>query len=344
MGEAGVDSLIVAGQSNIRYLTGFTGDYGYAVIGSSEAVFFTSSLYEEQALLTVNPPFCVLSSRDIFNSFSRYDPALWGEVIGFDPEVVTYATFQKLEKSLTGKKLLSLPGLIESLRQTKAPSEIDAMSRAQAITEKVLGEVLVLIQEGVSECDLAAEIEYRFRKLSGNSAAFDTIVASGPNSSLPHAVPTTRKIRPGDLVLFDMGAVVEGYAADMTRTFVFGTADTKQKKLYSLVLEAHEAAIDRLTAGMKCSDAFRSAMAVFEKAGYGDRFIHSLGHGVGLDVHEKPSLSEKNHAELHTGFVVTVEPGLYLPDWGGIRIEDMLVITDQGCTNMTMFPKNLIEL
>ena len=178
----------------------------------------------------------------------------------------------------------------------------------------------------------------------GERSAFETIVASGPNTSKPHALPTRRTVKKGDLVLFDMGTVVDGYCSDMTRTVVFGKADRKQKERYEVVLEAQMAALEGISAGMKCSDADFLARNRIEKAGYGPEFVHTLGHGVGLEVHESPRLSGSSGSVLKKGYVVTVEPGIYFPGWGGIRIEDLVVVTETGCQNLTEAPKELLEL
>jgi Xaa-Pro aminopeptidase len=259
-------------------------------------------------------------------------------------DAVTCSFLARFRESVAGAEPVPSEGMVEEFRERKQPAEIEAITRAQRIAEKVLHETFSLVREGVEERELANEIDYRFRKAGGERPSFDTIVASGPNTSKPHAIPSARKIRLGDFVLFDMGTVVDGYASDMTRTVVLGKADARQREIYTAVLEAQNAAIEGISAGMKCADADRLAREVIEKAGYGREFVHSLGHGVGLEVHESPRLSARSEAVLKPDSVVTVEPGIYIPDWGGVRIEDMVAITGKGCVNLTLMPKELMEL
>jgi Xaa-Pro aminopeptidase len=350
MRELSLDSYLIAKQPNIRYLTGFTGDHGYIVVTADSISFFTSQLYEEQARSiengTVENGFItfVTVKESFISSFSDFDKSFWGAKIGFEAEFLTVSVFRKLTEKLPFAELIPAPGIIEELRETKDPSELLSISESQKITDLVFNDVLTLIKPGIDERELANEIDYQFRKNGGEGSAFETIVASGPNTSKPHAIPSDRKIETGDLILFDMGTVLNGYASDMTRTVVLGNADTEQKKVYNLVLDAQCAAINIIASGMKCSEIFQSAMDVFKKAGYSDKFIHSLGHGVGLEVHETPRLSYNVQSPLKKDIVVTVEPGLYIPGWGGIRIEDMVSVTDGGCLNLTNSLKTLIEL
>ncbi len=345
MSELNLDSVIISKQSNLRYITGFTGNYGYASIGTTETSFFTSLLYEEQAKSTVKEPFKVIAVKDnIFESFSKYGASFWGKKVGYESDVLTCSDFSKLKEKLNFVELVPTTGIIEEIREVKDSFEIQSITHAQQITEKVFYTILELVCEGVKEIDLAYEIDYQFRKKGGERSAFDTIVAFGQNSSIPHAIPSKRKLKAGDLVLFDMGAVIDGYASDMTRTVVFGEADSEQKKIHDLVLEAQIVALDCISSGMRCSEVYNRSLDVFEKNGYGEKFIHSLGHGVGLEVHESPRISYNTHTKLKKNFVITVEPGIYIPGWGGIRIEDMVIVTDNGCLNLTKSPKTLLEL
>ncbi|MCE5248942.1 Xaa-Pro peptidase family protein [bacterium] len=345
MGKSGLDSLIITDTSNIRYLTGYRGDYGYILLSPSRALFFTNSLYIEDARGSVDGSFEIIEVKeDIFKTFGDFDRTVWGKRTGYEAGKITCSVFRKLGNSLPGIQFEEIKDIVEELRETKLPHEIEAIKHAQSIAEDVLEQVLTLVKDGVEERDLAIEIDYQFRKHGGERPSFETIVASGPNTSKPHAVPTARKLELGDLVLFDMGTVREGYASDMTRTVVLGKADREQKKVYSAVRDALKAALDKIHSGMLCSEADRVARTVLEKAGYGERFVHSLGHGVGLDVHENPFLSRRSEHYLQTNAVVTVEPGIYIPGWGGVRIEDMVVVSDDGCKNLTGFTKNLLQL
>lgn len=343
--ERNLDSMIVANRSNIRYLTGFTGDYGWCAIGNGDPVFITSSLYIEQAAATIASPFRVMEAKNgVFSLLKELGPAFWGARIGYEADTTTCTEYRKIETAFDDAELIPVQNVVETIRVIKTPAEIDAIVRAQRIAEAVLEEVLGLLAEGVEERDIALEIDYRFRKHGGEKPAFDTIVAFGENASKPHAQPSRRRLKPGDVVLFDMGTVVDGYASDMTRTVVFGRADNRVKSLYALVLEAQIAAIDGIQAGMGSAEADRLARSVIERSGYGEQFVHTLGHGVGLDIHEIPRLSSKDETTLEAGMVVTVEPGVYLPGLLGIRIEDMVAVEKEGCRNLTTLPKELREL
>ena len=345
MKKAGFDSLFINNRYDIRYITGFDCDYGFLLFGKTGSFFLTSGIYKVDAQNNLREPFRVVEiKKSLTESLSRFDTSFWGKKTGYNPNDLTCFLFKKLNTILPFLTLKPVAGLIEEFRETKKPSELQAIIKAQRITESVFDEALDFIKEGISEIDIACEIDYRFRKMGGEGSAFPTIVASGPNSAKPHAVPSPRKITAHDIILFDMGTIADGYASDMTRTVFFGKADSEQKKIYQLVLDAQSAAIESISAGVKCSKIYKKARKVFEKEGYAEKFIHSLGHGVGLEVHESPRLSPGNSQPLKANSVITVEPGLYIPKWGGIRIEDMVVVEDDGCRNLTDAPKLLLEL
>lgn len=344
---AGVEAFFSGKKANVRYVSGYSGDNGYVFLTRHGEFFLTNSLCSEYARSTVQPPFTIHEIKDdLFNAFSELGVSFSGMKIGFEADFFTCAFITKFMKALSiaSGDLFPFEGMVEEFREVKEPEEISAVRKAQQISERVFSDVLTLVHEGVEERELAMEIDYRFRKEGGEHSAFETIVASGPNTSMPHALPTRRKVKKGDLVLFDMGTVIDGYASDMTRTIVLGKADRKQKERYRIVLEAQQAAIEGISAGMKCSEADFLARNSIEKAGYGPEYVHSLGHGVGLEVHESPRLSRNSELVLKKGSVVTVEPGIYFPGWGGIRIEDLVVITETGCLNLTKAPKELMEL
>ncbi|MFC1528724.1 M24 family metallopeptidase [Candidatus Latescibacterota bacterium] len=343
--ESDLDSLLIGKQSNVRYATGFTGDFGFVAISQEKPVLFTNPLYSEHACSTISESFTVIEVKnDAFKVMADLGISLWGKRVGFESESTICSDFEKMKAAFKGIELISTVGMIEELRLVKNSAEIQSITRAQRIAEKVFSEILEFVREGMQEREIACEIDYRFRKSGGERSAFETIVAFGQNSSKPHAIPTEKKLKNGEIVLFDIGTVCNGYASDMTRTVVFGKADSKLKDIYSTVYEAQEAALDGIRSGMQCTDADKLARKVIEHAGHGDNFVHSLGHGVGLEVHESPLLSPRSESILKKNSVVTVEPGIYYPNWGGVRIEDMVVITDSGCENLTRAPKNLIEL
>jgi len=344
---AGIEVFLSGKNANVRYVSGFTGENGYILVSQSGELFLTNSLYSEHARSTVRPPFTIREIRDDpFKAFSDLGSSFRGMKMGFEADFFTCSFITRLGKALSVSEtgLVPFEGMVEEFREVKEPYELEAIRKAQRISERVFSGVLALVREGVEERELALEIDYRFRKEGGEHSSFETIIASGPNTSKPHAVPTERRLRKGDLVLFDMGTTVDGYASDMTRTVVLGKADRLKKERYTIVLDAQQAALEGISAGMKCSEADRLARTVIERAGYGREFVHSLGHGVGLEVHESPCLSVSSESVLKKGSVVTVEPGIYFPEWGGIRIEDMVVITETGCLNLTEAPKELMEL
>jgi Xaa-Pro aminopeptidase len=343
--ESGLDSLLILKHPNIRYLTGFDGGFGYMAITPSETALFVNALFLEHARATIGHPVTIRETgEDVVGLFGTLGEPFWGARIGFEADGVTWAFMKKIGESVKPAETVPCEGIIEELRECKTPREIEAIRCAQRISERAFHEALSLIREGVEEREIALEIDYRLRKLGGERPAFDTIVAFGPNTSKPHAAPTDRKLGPGDFVLIDMGTIVDGYASDMTRTLVFGKADARQREVHRAVLAAQEAVLERISAGMECAEADRIARETLCAAGFEKEFIHSLGHGVGLEVHESPRLSRVSKGALKSGSVVTVEPGVYIPGWGGVRVEDMALITERGCENLTGVEKELMEL
>jgi Xaa-Pro aminopeptidase len=340
----GIDSLLITHPPNIRYLTGYTGDNAYAVANGSGITLFVYKLNSELAEQTINSGIALSVVEDtLISHLSRLDGSFWGKTTGYEPESIVVATFRKIENALNGTVLKPASGIVEALRSVKSPEELDKIERAQKITDKVFGESIPYLSEGVTERDIAAEIEYRFRRSGADGPSFETIVAFGARASMPHSLPGHSALRHGDVVLIDMGTIVDGYASDMTRTVVFGQASDKLKEHYSLVLEAQLTGIGAVRCGASGIDIYRAARAIFERAGVADRFIHSLGHGVGIEVHELPALSPRSADTLAEGMVITIEPGLYFPDQYGIRIEDMAVVTRDGCRILTGSPKTLIQ-
>jgi len=226
----------------------------------------------------------------------------------------------------------------------KASWEIERISKAEAIGDMAFSHILGYIKEGVSERDIAAELEYFMKKQGAEKTSFDTIVISGKKTSMPHGTPDDKKIENGDFVTLDFGCVYEGYCSDMTRTVAVGKADERQKEIYNIVLEAQLTGLNAIKSGVVCKNADEMARNVIEKAGYGKYFGHSLGHGVGLMIHELPNLSPKSEMMLEDNMVVSCEPGIYIPDFGGVRIEDLVVVSGEKCTILSKSQKNLIEI
>ncbi len=343
--ESGIDSLFVAKQANIRYVTGFDGDSGYAAVTESGVHLFVNPLFIEHARKSAAQYVRIHETGDdMFAVLKSLGGEFWGSRIGFEPDVLTFSLHQRFEEAVKPSVTVPCEGIVEGIRECKTPAETDAVRKAQRIAEAAFLDTLPLLREGVEERDIALEIDFRMRRHGGERSSFDTIVAFGSNTSMPHAVPTGRKLTLGDFVLIDMGTVVSGYASDMTRTVVYGRSDARQRKVYHAVLSAQEEALARLKAGMETAESYWIAHGVLDRVGYGREFVHSLGHGVGLEVHELPRLSWRSNARLKAGSIVTVEPGVYIPGWGGVRIEDMALILEGGCENLTGMDKVLLEI
>ncbi|MBD3232990.1 MAG: M24 family metallopeptidase [candidate division Zixibacteria bacterium] len=358
MKELGVDSFITAtpanadpnqagthGWANVNWLTGYTGTNGIAVVAKRSAYFITDFRYTEQAKKqTKDSGFSLrIAERDLYGELAEIKSSAFGKKVGIESENITVSIRKKLRKYLKNKKLVETEGAFSELRAVKDRSEVYHLRQATKITDESLQEVLQLVKPGIRELDLAVELEYRFRS-KGGFIAFDTIVASGWRGALPHGKASTKKIRKGEMITFDIGASYKGYCADLTRTVVLGKANKKQKEVYNTVLQAQLAAIDAIKPGAHGKEVDRIARDYIDDAGYGEYFGHGLGHGIGLIVHDTPVLSPKSDWTLKEGMVTTVEPGIYIPNWGGIRIEDDVVVTSKGCSILNKSPKELIEL
>jgi Xaa-Pro aminopeptidase len=247
----------------------------------------------------------------------------------------------KLREKTDSIELCPLVDDVNTLRMIKDGGEIDALRKAAEISAEALRETVKIIRPGMTEKEIALDLESRIKKGGGERVSFDTIVASSIHSALPHAQPQARKIEVGDVIVIDYGAVYEGYHADETCTFVIGTVTEKQKKIYSIVKDAHDKALDTVKAGTSCKAVDEAARKIIEAAGYGQYFSHGTGHGVGLDVHEAPTLNAKSTDYLEEGMVITIEPGIYMPGLYGVRIEDMVHVQRDGCDIMTKMPKTL---
>jgi Xaa-Pro aminopeptidase len=343
MGRRNLSRWIVSNRFNVRYLSGFTGDTGWLVVEPDSAVLITDFRFEEQAGQEVHAGVrIVIDKRDVLTAACDALAKVEGR-IGFESEALAYAAFEKLAGAVQAE-LVPVEGLAESLRKIKDSAEIASLARAVEVGDTVFEEIVKEIRTGMTEVDLAARIDFLLRRRSTDVPPFKTIVASGERSSLPHATPTDRVIGKGDLVKMDFGASLDGYCSDLTRTVVMGKASERQREIHQVVLDAQLKAEAGIRAGVKGSEADGLARQHIESRGFGDKFGHSLGHGVGLEVHEEPRLSQKNETPLESGMVTTVEPGIYIPGWGGVRIEDMVVVEDGGCRVLTSATKRLIEL
>jgi len=337
LGERELDRMLVTDLVNVRYLTGFTGTNGACVCGPGVRLFFTDFRYTERAAAEVDGWETITAAGDWLGAIAEH---LEGRV-GFEDDHMAVRTLEKLrEKLADGTEAVPAGGSVEQLRRVKDAEELSAITEASRLADSVWEWTIERGLAGRSERDVARAAEARIRELGGDPS-FPAIVAAGPNGALPHAEPGEREIGRGELVVFDLGARLDGYCSDGTRTYATGDPGEEARAVYGTVLEAQLAALDAVEAGARGEDVDSVARRVIEAAGHGDRFGHGLGHGVGLEVHEAPRLSPRSDDVLAPGEVVTVEPGIYLPGRLGVRIEDFVVIEDGGYRNLSGLPKAL---
>lgn len=329
------EGAIISGFPNIFYYSGFTSEDALIVITKDRNILFTDSRY-------------IIQAKNQAKSFEIYDTAnktenVWNTIsadtLGFEEDVVTVAELARFQK--LGKKLVPMAKKLSKPRMVKDKSEIEKIKKAEELSCYALSNVLKKLRTGMTEKEAAAELEYYMRKEGAERASFETIVASGVRSSMPHGVASDKIIEDGDFVTFDFGCVLDGYCSDMTRTVVMGHCTNRQKEIYETVKKAQEAALSQIEAGKKCSDIDKVARDIISEAGYGKNFGHSLGHSVGIEIHETPFFSPRSTDLAEKGNVITVEPGIYIENFGGVRIEDVVAIGDFA-ENLTKFSKDLI--
>uniref|UniRef100_A0A7V4LE44 Aminopeptidase P family protein n=1 Tax=Desulfobacca acetoxidans TaxID=60893 RepID=A0A7V4LE44_9BACT len=339
----GLDGLLVAGPDNRRYLSGFTAreelvheSCGFLLITAKAALLFTDFRYQEWAQAEASDYEVVVYQAGLGVALAEQIAVLGLKRLGFESAYLTFAQHQRLRQAVVEAHLQvewePVEGLVESLREVKTPEEVAAIRRALALTEAVFEEVAAGLRPGLTESQVAWEIERRLREESAEVLAFPPIVAAGPNAARPHHRPGDYVLRQGEPIIIDMGARREGYCADLTRTVILGPPTDRFREIYTLVRQAQKRAEAGLMAGMDSVAADALAREVIREGGHGPAFGHSLGHGVGLAVHELPSLSplEERRTTLKAGSVVTIEPGIYLSGWGGVRLENMALIREDG--------------
>ena len=338
-------AALIITEENRRYLTGFVSSLGYLLMTEKGNTLFVDGRYFEAAQKkAVN---CEVVLMDRLTAQLNEEMGKQGvEKLLIETEN-TVSAANSLKKNLSAKVTPSKPlsGKLKTLRSVKKRDEVNSIIEAQRIAEKAYADVLDFIKVGKTEREIAAFLEYRMKLYGAEKIAFETIAISGKNTSMPHGVPTDKKVESGDFVTMDFGAVINGYCSDMTRTVAVGFATDEMKQVYETVLQAQKAAESAAKAGVFCRDVDAAARDIISSAGYGEYFCHSTGHGVGLEIHEMPALSPKaGELKLRAGQVVTDEPGIYLPEKFGVRIEDMLLIQKNGCKNLTKAAKDLIIL
>lgn len=338
-----IDALFFLDIKNIRYLTGFTGSDGALMIGEKQKLLLVDGRYINQAKKEVG---CVevVEYQEKIDGIEAVLSDGRIKSVGFESTAMNVNTYLKLKEKLRAVALNPMSDEINAIRAIKDEEEIACIRKAADISFQALTAVCNLIKPGVKEKDIAIELEFRIRKCGAEIASFPTIVATGVNSAQPHAAPGSREIENGDIVVVDYGAVYNGYHSDETCTFVFGRVDKKQKEVYSLVKKAHDRALEAIKTGIQCREIDRIARSCIEGGNLGKFFTHGTGHGIGLDVHEAPRIADKSVNILETGMVITIEPGVYIPDLWGIRIEDMVLVKEEGSEVLTKVPKNLTIL
>ncbi|MDO9574846.1 MAG: Xaa-Pro peptidase family protein [Candidatus Contubernalis sp.] len=332
--EKNLDAFLITNPVNCRYVSGFSGSTVNLLIGLQEAFLITDFRYAQQAEEEA-PLFTLISRGPILSSLEELCKDYPFKNIAFEQNYMTVYGFQSLKRSLSKVNLISLYGIVEELRIVKDSQEISLIRKAAQITEESFKKILPFIKAGIKEREVSIELEYILKKEGGEKTAFDFIAASGKRSSMPHGAASSKVIEPGDLLTLDFGITYQGYCSDMTRTVAVGFAGEREKDLYLLVLQAQKEALLNIRSGMTGETADYFARKLIVDQGLGSNFGHGLGHGLGLEVHEEPRLAPGVKAFLKPNTVVTVEPGVYLPGFGGVRIEDMVLITDDGCELLT---------
>ncbi|RLC77382.1 MAG: Xaa-Pro dipeptidase [Chloroflexi bacterium] len=335
----GLDGLLVTQPENRRYLSGFTGSAGVLLITPDFALIATDFRYFEQVGREC-PQFELVK---IEGKFTEVLPEMLADAgvkrLGFESEHLTVAQYEEWQRAAKGVEWVPTRGLVEKIRMVKTPEEVEAIRKAVALADEAFAHICECIHPGMTEKEAAWELEVYMRTHGAQKLAFDIIVASGPNGAMPHAKATDKPIEEGEPIVMDLGCVVNGYCSDLTRTIVLGSPDERFREIYEIVLRAQEEAERRIKAGISGREADAIARQVIDEAGYGDKFGHNLGHGVGLAVHEKPAVGRLSEDTLEAGCIITVEPGIYIPGWGGIRIEDMVLVKEEGTEVLTQAPK-----
>lgn len=337
------DGVLLTSSHNMRYFSGFTGGEGAVLITKEGRALLTDARYIEQAETETNG-FDLTETNDWMKTVGETVEKENLKSIVFEDEVLSAAQYKKLLEIAKGCELVFGSGELAALRMVKTAEELDKIRRAEELGCKAFEYILDFIKPGIREKDIALELEYFMKKHGAEGLSFDTIAISGARTSLPHGVPTDKKVQKGDFVTLDFGCIVDGYCSDMTRTVVVGKATDEQKKLYNTVKIAQQKGLDAICQGVKGCDADKAARDYIAAAGYGGYFRHSLGHGVGLLVHELPNLSPRSEIVLTENMVISCEPGIYIPGFGGVRIEDLVRVTRDGCENLSSATKELTEL
>ncbi len=343
LSEQALDGILVTNLTNVRYLSGFTGSAASLLILPDKQYFISDGRYQEQSKNQVKGFERIIDSDPHLKTMNKHNMIPNSLNLAFEGDFVSINQFGDMDDLFPNTDWEPTTRIVEELAAAKDESELELIREAVAITDRTFAEILPMLKTGVTEKAVANSIRNKYYEY-GEGEGFDTIIAGGPNSALPHATPTDRPFQNGDFVVVDAGALFGGYCADMTRTVLIGDATDKHHEIYAIVKEAQQAGCEAIKAGVSCKQPDEATRTVITKKGYGEYFNHGTGHGIGLEVHTMPRLSKISEDTLHENYVVTVEPGIYLPDWNGVRIEDDVVVTKDGCEILNQTAKELLIL
>ncbi|MDR3586627.1 MAG: Xaa-Pro peptidase family protein [Desulfosporosinus sp.] len=337
-----IDAYVVSRPENGRYLSGFSGGEATLYITAEKAFLLTDFRYIEQAKAQAPEFEIIKTGQDHFEALAEIGQQ--AQRLGFEGDFVTFIDYEKLKNAFPQAELLSLPNLVSYLRSVKDKSEIDLIRLAVQIADDSFAEILKTIEIGQTEAEIGLNLEFSMRQAGASGGSFEFIVASGVRTSMPHGTASSKQIQLGEFLTMDFGAIYQGYCSDITRTVFLGDPGDKHREVYETVLAAQRAGIKAVAPGRSGKEVDAVARKLIEEAGYGDYFGHGLGHSVGLAIHEGPNLNKREERVLEPGMVITVEPGIYIPEWGGVRIEDIVLVTEDGCEVLTKAPKEFIIL
>jgi Xaa-Pro aminopeptidase len=339
-----IQALLVSSPASVRYLTGYSGSNGLVLLTPSDAHFFTDPRYAIEASRNITCKVHV-ARRPLIDEAAGVIKRKKLKKIGFEPAWMRVEEFQRLEKHLPpGATLVPTSGLVEELRMVKSPEEIARIRRSVQLNSEAYARTMRGVRPGLQEREIAAELDYQMHRLGAETTAFETIVAAGARSALPHAHPSAHRLEVNELLLIDMGACLNGYMSDMTRVCFTGVPPKRVNQLYKAVAEAQLAALDAVRPGASTIQVDGAARAVLARHGLEKEFVHSTGHGLGLEIHEGPKIAKKQKTKLKAGMVITIEPGAYIEGFGGVRIEDTVLVTDGGCEVLTPTSKEFVNL